>query len=313
MKKFVWLVVVAAVLAGGAWGAYRSYKEKKAKAELARLVPVKAEKGEFIVKAQSTATVEPENRVLITPLVSGRVEKIFVKEGDFVKKGQVLAWLSSNERASLLDTVKMKGADPEEMRRVDEAYKMVPVVAQIDGQVIKRAAEPGQSISPAKEIFILSDRLIIKTQVDEIDIGSVKEGQRAEFYLDAFPSEKYEGSVVSIAHDSTLKEGITVFDVKVLPRRFIASLRSGMKASVYIITSVKKNSLFLPRKAVVYKDGESYVKISSAGTPSDRKVATGASNEKYVEILSGIAAGDLVMMSTDTVKEEETSISVSAN
>lgn len=312
MKKFIWFVVIVVVLACAAGGALRHYKAKRAKATLARLVPVPVQKGPFIVKTQATATVEPENRVLITPLVSGRMEQIFVKEGDAVKKGQVLAWLSSNERASLLDTVKMKGSDPAELKMVEEAYNMIPVVAQIDGQVIKRAAEPGQSISPSKEIFILSDRLIVKTQVDETDIGAVKEGQRAEFFLDAFPREKYEGRVVSIAHDSSLKEGITVFDVKILPARRIAALRSGMKADVYIVTNIKNGALFLPRKAVSYKEGESFVKLRAVRDAKDKKIETGAANEKYIEILGGLKAGDTVMMSTDTVKEEGVEMTVSA-
>lgn len=310
MKKLIWLAVILVVV-GACWGGCRHRKAKKQAQELAKLVPVQAQRGQFVVKTQATGVVEPENRVQITPSVSGRVEEIFVREGELVKKGKILAWLSSNERAALFDSVRMKGASPEEMKMVEQAYNMIPVVAQIDGQVIKRAVEPGQSVAAGKELFTLSDRLIVKTQVDETDIGSVREGQRAEFYLDAFPKDRYEGQVLSIAHDSTLKDGVTVFDVKILPSRSITAIRSGMRADVYIVTKVKANAVFVPKKAVSYKDGDSFVKVRKGVGVDSKKIEAGASNDKFLEVLSGVAAGDSVLVSTALVKEEGANMSVS--
>lgn len=312
MKKLIWIAVVVILFIGGCWGGCRSLKARRQAREMAKLVPVQAQRGEFVVKTQATGVVEPENRVQITPSVNGRVEEIFVREGELVQKGKILAWLSSNERASLYDSVRMKGASPEEMKMVEQAYNMIPVVAQIDGQVIKRAVEPGQSVVSGKEMFTLSDRLIIKTQVDETDIGSVREGQRAEFYLDAFPKDRYEGRVLSIAHDSTLKDGVTVFDVKILPSRSISAIRSGMRADVYIITKVKPNAVFLPKKAVTYKDGESFLKVRKGTSLDTKKVETGSTNDKFIEIISGAAAGDSVLISTALVNEEANTMKIGA-
>ena len=248
--------------------------------------------------------MEPENRVPIMPSVGGRVEEIFVNEGDKIKKGKLLAWISSNERAALLDTVKMSGADPQELQMVREAYNKMPLIAAIDGTIIKRSAEPGQTVSSGKEVLVLADRLIITANVDETDIGGVKKGQKAEFYLDAFPEDKHTGTVVSIAHDSTVENNINVYEVKILPSGKIPVLRSGMTADINIITETKKGVMSLPKKAIVYRDGESYIQIKKDGNKlEDKKVKTGKSNEKYMEIVSGLEENETVFYSSETAKK----------
>ena len=271
-----------------------------------------AVKTDFTVKIQATGKVEPENRVPIMPSVGGRIEEIFVNEGDRIKKGRVLAWLSSTERAALLDAVKINGSDPKELKRVKEAYNRMPLIAAIDGTIIKRSAEPGQTVEAGKEVLVISDRLIIKADVDETDIGGVRRGQRADFYLDAFPQDKYSGSIVSIAHDSSVKNNINVYEVKILPAGRIPVLRSGMTADVNIIAETKKDVLALPKKAVEYRDGEAYVKIKKdGGKLEDRKVKTGKSNDKYIEISSGLKDKETVMYSTKTATAD--SITITAN
>jgi len=300
-KKFIFGVVII-VLAGVGWLYHRSYSARREAKKLAELSPIKALRGSFIIKIQAIGTVEPENRVLVTPSVSGRAEQILFREGDAVRTGRILAWISSSERTALLDSLKMKDAAPEEKKMVEEAYNLTPVVSPIDGMIVKRSVEPGQSVNAAKEIAVISDRLIIKTFVDETDIGSVKEDQRAEFYLDAFPKDRYEGNVLAIARESSVKEGVTVYEVKILPARNIPVLRSGMTADVRVITDTKSKALYLPKKAITYKDGEAFVTLKD-GKVTDKKVETGATNEKTIEILSGLNENDTVYYSTGIAKE----------
>ncbi|OGS53128.1 MAG: hypothetical protein A3J79_12625 [Elusimicrobia bacterium RIFOXYB2_FULL_62_6] len=303
-KRFIFGVLIL-LLAGGGWLAYKQNKAKKELKKLEELSPVKVARGQFVIKVQAIGAVEPENRVLVTPSVSGRAEEVLFREGDLAKKGQILAWISSSERTALLDSLKMNDSSPAEKKMVEEAYNLTPVVSPIDGMIIKRAVEPGQSVSAAKEIAILSDRLIIKTYVDETDIGSVKEGQKAEFYLDSFPKDKHEGNVLSIARESTLKEGVTVYEVKILPVRTIPVLRSGMTADVRVTINVKSKALYLPKKAITYKDGESFVTLKEEKDKkvTEKKVETGATNEKTIEIVSGLAENDTVYYSTGIAKE----------
>jgi macrolide-specific efflux system membrane fusion protein len=303
-KKFIF-AVIALVLVGGStvWGRHaRAKAETKRVAELA---PVKPSRGPLTIKTQATGNVEPENRVLVTPSVSGRAEEVLFAEGETMKKGQIMAWISSSERTALLDSLKMTDSTPAEKKMVEEAYNLTPVVAPIGGMVVKRAVEPGQSVSQAKELAVISDRLIVRTSVDETDIGAVKEGQRAEFYLDAFPKDKYEGRVLAISHESSLKDGVTVYDVKILPSGNVSAMRSGMTADVRVITGTKPNALSIPKKAVRYKDGDALVSVKSspAGKLTEKKISVGAANERTIEVLSGISETDTVYYSTGIAKE----------
>lgn len=310
-KKFIFGAAMLLLIGGGCAG----IKTVKARAEakrIASLSPVNPLRGPLVTKTQATGSVEPENRVLVTPPVSGRAEEILFTEGETVAKGQALAWISSSERTALLDSLRMKDSTPEEKRMVEEAYNLTPVVAPISGMVVRRSVEPGQSVSQAKEIAVISDRLIVKTFVDETDIGSVREGQRAEFYLDAFPKEKYGGGVLAIAHESSLKEGITGYEVKVLPSGRIPVLRSGMTADVLIVTGTKKDALTIPKRSVKYRGGGAYVSVkdSPAAKLAEKEIKVGSADEKSIEVLSGLTEKDTVYYSTGIAKER-TSISVS--
>lgn len=311
-KRYIFTFIIL-LLVGGLWTLARGARAKAQARRLASLVPAAPQRGLLTTKTQATGTVEPENRVLVTPSVSGRAEEVLFTEGQLLKKGQVLAWVSSSERSALLDSLKMKDTSPEEKKMVEEAYNLTPVVAPIDGMAVRRSVEPGQSVSAAKELAVISDRLIVKTFVDETDIGSVKEGQAAEFYLDAFPKDKRLGRVLAIAHESSQKDGVTGYEVKILPAGAADVMRSGMTADVLIVTGSKKDALTVPRKAVKYKDGEPYVsvKLPPSGKLTDRKIKTGPADESRVEVVSGLTEKDTVYYSTGPGREFH-SFSVSA-
>lgn len=313
MKRFL-IPLALLLLAGGSCAGIKRVKAKAEARRVAELMPARPVHGTLVTKTQAAGTVEPENRVLVTPSVSGRAEEVLFTEGMTVQKGAMLAWISSSERTALLDSLKTSETSPAEKKMVEEAYNLTPVVAPISGMVVKRAVEPGQSVSPAKEIAVISDRLIVKTFVDETDIGSVKEGQGAEFYLDAFPLEKRQGRVLAIAHESTNRDGVTVYEVKILPSGGADKLRSGMTADVLVITGVKKDALTIPKKAVKYRDGDALVsmKTGPAAKLTEKKIKVGAANENAIEVLSGLEEKDTVYYSTGIAKES-TSISINAD
>jgi len=260
-----------------------------------------------VVRVQASAVVEPEAKVPVMPTFVGRVDQVLVREGDRVRKGDVLAWMSPSERVALLDAARVRKADPEELKRAEEAYRMTPLVAPIDGEVIKRAVEPGQTVAAGQTALTLSDRLIVKTFVDEADIGKIRVGQRSEFILDAYLKERHKAQVVAIAYDSSLQNNVTVYEVKLLPRSGLHHLRSGMTAEVYIETDRKKEALFLPKRAVKHKEGEAVVMLRKAPKvpPAEQKVELGANNESFTELLKGVSEGDVVMMPSSSVPDED--------
>lgn len=298
------LVLLLLGLAG--WAGVRYLKKKAEAKKLEKLVPTKVQRGEFVVRTQAAAIVEPESKVPVMPSFGGRIENVLVREGDRVRKGTVLAWMSSSERVALLDSAKVRGASAEEQRMVEEAYRMIPLVAPIDGEIIKRAVEPGQPVAPSQNAFTLSDRLLIKTFVDESDIGKVRVGQRAEYVLDAYLKERHKGLVSSIAYDSTLQNNVTVYEVKLQPVTGGARLRSGMTAEVYVEIETRKDVLFVPKQAVKHKEGETvvFVQRSPGSAGVEQPVELGASNEKYTEVRLGLSTTDVLLVPSSPVPDE---------
>jgi len=236
----------------------------------------------------TTAAVEPQNRLEIKPPISGRVEKILVNEGERIRAGQILAWMSSTERAALLDAASAQGE--ETLKYWQKAYKPTPLIAPIDGEVIVRAVEPGQTATSADTVIVLSDRLIVKAQVDETDIGKVKLGQAAIISLDAYPRIKVNGTVDHIAYESEIINNVIIYEVDILPERVPEVFRSGMSANVDIIEKSKENILLIPIEAVKQDKEDRFVLLSQGigKKPAKRKVKLGISDEKNIEVISGI-------------------------
>lgn len=244
----------------------------------------------------TTGTVRPQNRLEVKPPISGRIEKLFVKEGQRIKTGQTLAFMSSTERAALLDAARSKGQD--ELDYWEDIYKPVPLISPIDGEVIDRAVEPGQTVSASTIIVVLSDRLIVKASVDETDIGKIKIGQAAEISLDAYPAETITGQVDHIAYESKLVSNVTIYEVDVLPGKIPDYFRSGMSANIDIIEKIKDDILIIPLDAVRTEKGKTYVLVSDGKGKKARKnsIETGISDEKNVEVVSGLNENDAVMV-----------------
>lgn len=254
--------------------------------------------GAIRTTVSTTGEVEPQNRLELKPPIAGRVEEILVKEGDRVRRGQTLAWLSSTERAALIDAARSQGEKA--LAEWSDAYKAAPVVSPISGTVIVRGVEPGQTVSVSDAILVLSDRLIVKAQVDETDIGKLKVGQDAVVSLDAYPDIQVPSRVDHIAYESQVINNVTIYQVDILPKEVPPVFRSGMSATADIILQAKDQALLVPREAVQTANGKSYVSVSQGeGKPSaPREVQVGLQNEKQTEILSGVSPDDVLTIET---------------
>ncbi len=245
----------------------------------------------------STGSVLPKNRLEIIPPVSGRVDSIVVKEGEKVKKGQVLGWLSSTDRAALLDAAQSQG--DEKYKYWQEVYKPIALMAPIDGEVIVATIQPGQTVTTADAVLVLSDRLIVRAQVDETDIGKIRVGQDALISLDAYADTKIKAVVDHIYYESSTVNNVTIYKVDLIPAEVAAFFRSGMNASIDFIVEKKDNTLLLAQEAVTTENGQSFVLVRVGVNGQDfvsRQVTLGVSQDKNVEILSGLAADETVIV-----------------
>ncbi len=261
---------------------------------------VKPSYGTIQISISATGTVLPQNRLEIKPAINGRVESVLVSEGQKVRIGQILAWMSSTERAALIDAARAQGAGS--IKYWEDAYRPIPIVAPITGTVIVRSVEPGQTAVTTAPILVLSDRLIVKADVDETDIGRVREGQGVVIKLDAYPDVIVKGKVDLISYESRVVNNVTMYQVDIIPERVPTVYRSGMSADIDIIEKRKEHALLLPSIAVITENRSHYAwVVRKPGTkPVKIQIEVGISDDQNIEILSGIDEYDTIAVMAQT-------------
>ncbi|AOS84396.1 RND transporter [Chlorobaculum limnaeum] len=291
--QLIWGTLAAVVVVTAGFFIFRAFFDSKPKVSYREYRP---EIGAIRQMVSTTATIKPQNRLEIKSPVGGRIDRILVNEGEVVKKGQVLALISSTERAALLDAATQKGQS--EIDYWNKVYNQTALISPIDGQVIVSSLNPGQTITTSDAVLVLSDRLIVQADVDETDIGSVKVGQKARISLDAYPEISVEGVVDHIYYESTLVNNVNIYHVDILPLTVPEVFRSGMSANIDIVVNEKENVLTLPLAAVRSQNGRSFVLMRAAAPDSVRKVPVqlGLQDDSNVEIESGLSASDVVVV-----------------
>lgn len=263
-------------------------------------------RGEFQTSILSNGTVQPENRLEIKAPVAGRIDAVLTSEGKRVQKGQILAWMSSTERAALLDAARARGSD--ELKKWEELYKSTPILAPLPGMIILRNIEPGQTITSTDAIFAMSDRLTVKAQVDETDIAKIKLHQEAEIVLDAYPDKPMLAVVDQIAFEAKTVNNVTTYVVDVLPKVTPDFLRSGMTANVRFQQQKKSDVLFVPTEAITAENGKSKVLLKSPnGKPIEKEIQTGISDGKRTEVIYGLDENSIVLRAEIASSDKSTS------
>ncbi|MBF0569756.1 MAG: HlyD family efflux transporter periplasmic adaptor subunit [Candidatus Omnitrophica bacterium] len=293
VNKFYIIGAVLVLAAAGFWWANWARNNASAK-DATRVIHLK--KGTIETFISTTGTVLPKNRLEIRPPVNGRVEQVLVKEGDMVKTGQIVAWMSSTDRAALLDAA--RGKSNESLAYWNDVYKPIALVAPINGQVIVATMQPGQTVTTADAVIVLSDKLIFRAQVDETDIGKISEGQEAEATLDAYQDTKIDAEVEHVYYESKTVNNVTIYDVDLKTDDLPAFCRSGMNVTVDFRDQYKENIFTLPVGAVQKDKDGSFVLVKVAETPKPvrRAVTVGITDDARIEIVSGLTPEDQVIV-----------------
>ncbi|MCO5069233.1 MAG: HlyD family efflux transporter periplasmic adaptor subunit [Kiritimatiellae bacterium] len=292
MKKIILSLLALLLLAGGWW----RWRGRSATQDAPQYQEIAVERGNIRETVLATGTLEPQIRLKLASPVAGRLDEVLVREGDAVTKGQIVAWVSSTERATLLDAARARG--PEELAKWEKLYNPTPVIAPLDGTVIARLLEPGQTVDSSNPILVLSDRLIVRAQVDETDMARIALHQEAEVRLDAYPDQALAARVEHIAYESETVNNVTIYKVEVLPHDPPPFIRSGMSAAVTFIIKQTNNVLVLPTEAVQGQPGKHTVLLPAVHPklePTTKEIVTGMDDGRNVEIRSGLAEGDTVL------------------
>lgn len=263
-------------------------------------------KGSIKVQILSTGVIQPENKVEIKPPIAGRIEKVLVMEGIRVRKGQILAWMSSTERAAMLDAASSKGTS--ELKEWEEMYRATAILAPINGMIIQKNVESGQTFTTAEAILVMSDRLTVKAQVDETDIAQIKLKQKAKITLDSYPEESIEAEVDQIAYDAKTVNNVTTYIVDVLPNTAPDFMRSGMTANVVFNVQSKNNIIVVPTEAIKNSGGKNIVTITDSknnGKMLEQEVQLGITDGKKTEIVSGLNVGETILIQEFKVNDKK--------
>ncbi len=295
LKKgaIIGMVLIAGMVAVSAAGCGQKAKQSL---ELSQIT-----KGKIQALVTTTGTVAPYHRLEIKPPISGRIDTVLVAEGDVVKKGQVLAMMSSSDRAALLDAAREKGTA--EYKKWADVYKPAPIVAPLDGFIILKSIVPGQTVTNSDSVLSMADVLIIQAQVDETDLGNVTLGQSADMQLDAYPGKNITGKVVHIEYDSQVVNNVTIYVVYVMPDSVPPYFRSGMSATVSFITAEKDNVLLVPLRAIKTMGPTTYAfqYDSASKTANPVQIKIGLQDNNNAELVSGLNEGDKIAIPDKTM------------
>lgn len=209
------------------------------------------------------------------------------------------------------------------------------ITSPIDGVVISRAVEEGQTVAAGFEtptLFTIANDLKdmqVVADVDEADIGYVAEGQRVEFTVDAYPDDVFTGNVKQVRLEATTESSVVTYEVVISASNPDLKLKPGLTANVTIYTLDRQDVCAVPSKALRFvPDTEllSKLGLSVSGVPAGTaasgtvwvvdgqtvrpvSVSTGVTDGDVTEIISGIQEGELVAlglkMAVPEVKSQE--------
>jgi macrolide-specific efflux system membrane fusion protein len=195
------------------------------------------------------------------------------------------------------------------------------IVAPMDGTVTERGIQPGEVVTPGvqatfegKALLTVSDlsTLLVKADLNQIDVARVKLGQKVTVTLDALPGKSYEAAITKIAPASITPKDkqVDVFPVEATLVKADPAIKPGMTADVRIHIEKKDHVLALPIEAVVKEAGKQYVTKVVPGEKGKQKtdkaeVKVGARNDREIEIVSGISEGDKVLIKPASSAENE--------
>jgi HlyD family secretion protein len=196
-----------------------------------------------------------------------------------------------------------------QLDQAQDNYENTFVHSPVDGVVVKRYMNPGESISYEslyQPIVSVSDttHLMVRAEIDETDVGKIKIGQRASIRCDAFRGQTFYGHVVRISGGLGPKKIQTDNPTEKIDTDVLESfvevdpgtpLRVGLRVDVYIELARRDGVLVIPLRAVEFQEGVATVRVRTARGVQSRQVQLGAQDGLNIEIAEGLREGEEVV------------------
>ena len=231
-------------------------------------------------------------------------------------KGLVSADEYETAHLSYLQAKEQVATARESVQRAQTNLGYATITSPIDGVVLSKSVEEGQTVASSfstPELFVIAQDLTdmrVIADIDEADIGGVKEGQRVSFTVDAFPDDLFNGQVTQVRQQATTESNVVTYEVVISAPNNDLKLKPGLTANVTIYTLEKNGVLtvqakalrFMPNEALLsegqtIEDVESQQKVWTLDGNVFRAhaVKTGTTNGLLTEIVSGISEGTEVL------------------
>lgn len=205
------------------------------------------------------------------------------------------------------------------------------IYSPISGVVLSRAVDEGQTVASGYStptLFTIANdlrQMQVIANVDEADIGAVKEGQRVDFTVDTYTDDTFHGTVRQVRLQSTTTSNVVTYEVVIDAPNPDLKLKPGMTATTTIYTMERGGVFVVPAKALRFVPSDvtaqqrkelpaQHVYVRGGdGTLTVREVTTGISNGVQTEVTSGLAAGDCIVvgLAADDNTEGDVSVSIS--
>jgi HlyD family secretion protein len=208
----------------------------------------------------------------------------------------------------------------ESVRKAQTNLGYATITSPIDGVILSKAVEEGQTVAASfntPELFVIAQDLTdmrVIADIDEADIGGVKEGQRVSFTVDAFPEDSFEGAVTQVRQQATTESNVVTYEVVISAPNADLKLKPGLTANVTIFTLERNNVLAVPSKALRFQPNEALLQKGESISDCEgdhklwtkegmvfkaHKVEIGTSNGMMTEITGGIKQGTEVLTDFD--------------
>ncbi len=244
------------------------------------------------------------------------------------KKGLVSADEYENALLTYRQAKEQVASSKENVQKAQTNLSYATITSPIDGTVISKSVEEGQTVAASfntPELFTIAKDLTnmqVVANVDEADIGGVKEGDRVTFTVDAYPDDTFEGTVKQVRLEATTTNNVVTYEVVISAPNADLKLKPGLTANVTIYTQERSGVLavankalrFTPTKETVGKDmkivdckGKNKVWTLSDKTLTAHPVTIGQTDGVHTEIIKGIRKGQKIVTEiiVNTPEEEE--------
>ena len=241
------------------------------------------------------------------------------------EKGLISANEYEQVRLSFIKAQQTLTNHKENVKKAQTNLGYATITSPIDGVVLSKAVEEGQTVASSfntPTLFTIAKDLTdmrVIANVDEADIGEVKEGQRVTFTVDAFPEDTFQGFVSQVRQEAAAESNVVTYEVVISAPNEDLKLKPGLTANVNIFTLEMKDILTIPNKALRFTpneamlsegetiqnaEGKTKVWVKEGSVLKAMPVKTGLTNGTLTQVLEGLAPGTEIITEIQVVMPE---------